>query len=280
MDRRGWLMLRVFINRFNPKASHALQKFLPEEDRNRLQKEVVPSADLNPLLEQPQYLLSRTHYSWLEPLIVEFPPHLRPLVTSSLNLSKESVMPAVVLAPVVKNFFFSHLYQLLGGPEHLPVEYLPTHELSELLNWNKNQLVSLINFLGLHDLAAEMRSIVDKNLLKKIYACLGADEFYYLKTCLQQKESLQVPKLGLDFGKQSRTSLQRILQKRGILRLGKACSGQHPDFIWSLSHIFDIGRGKLLLEASEPIALAKITPLLKDQLLNLITFLKSTFVKG
>jgi hypothetical protein len=181
----------------------------------------------------------------------------------------------IELSEPVKSFILSQLYTLLKADEHLPLDYLPETELSELGTWNKTQLIHLIDFLGLHDLATEVRQIVNKNHLKNIYACLTPQQFYYLKVCLHQKEMLTVSKLGIDASIKDSTKLKRVIHQRGLLRLGKALCGQHPDFVWYLSHTLDTGRGKMLSDIYQKESIGKITPFLKEQVLNLMKFLKS-----
>ncbi|CUI15843.1 conserved hypothetical protein [Candidatus Protochlamydia naegleriophila] len=279
MDKRGWMMLRVFINCYNPKAGEALLKFLPQEEVQAVLSQDIRSTDLTPILYQPQKLLERMHYSWIEPLLGGFPEKLHPLVMAALTQEQISGLNPVIapstLSNPVKTFIINQLYTLLKADEHLPYDYLPETDLSPLGTWSKARLTELIDFLGLHDLASEMRHIVDKNQLKNIYTSLSSKQFYYLKVCLHQKEILSVPKLGIDPSKRDSTKLKRIVHRRGLLRLGKALCGQHPDFVWYLAHTLDTGRGKLILNAYQPESVPQVTSFLKGQVLNLMNFLKS-----
>ncbi|WP_039356208.1 hypothetical protein [Candidatus Protochlamydia amoebophila] len=278
MDKRGWMMMRIFINRYHLKGREILLKYLSTEEAQALQSQTIRSTDLSPLLYQPQNLLRRMHYSWIAPLLENFPERLYPLVKAALTSEQASGLQnaqSLTLSKPVKTFIINQLYSFLKADERLPYDYLPETDLSELGTWNKDKLTLLIDFLGLHDLAVEVRHIVDKNHLKNIYACLTPKQFYYLKVCLHQKEVLSVPKLGIDPSLKDCTKLKRIIHQRGLFRLSKALCGQHPDFIWYLAHTLDTGRGKLILNAYQKESIDKVTPFLKGQVINLMNFFKS-----
>jgi hypothetical protein len=278
MDKRGWMILRVLINRYNPKAGNALLKFLPAEDSKAVMSQDIRSTDLAPILQKPQRSLAKIHYSWIQPVLQKFPESLQPSVMAAL--ASERIVGLKIPSPIpisdmAKTFIFNQIYQQLKISEHFPIEYLPESELSLLAKWSKAQLMNLADFLGLYDLAAEVSKIVNRNYLKNIYTCLSPKQFHYLKVCLHQKEQLISPKLGIDPTKQDCTELKQVMHRRGLIRLGKALCGQHPDLVWHIAHTLDTGRGNLLFKEYQPEEIPKVTRILKQQVLNLVNFLKS-----
>lgn len=280
MDTKSWMMLKVLINRFNPKAGSALLKFLPQEEAQKVANINIASTDITPLLNQPQRLLDRMHYSWVAPYLEKFPPNLIPFAMGafspslSAKLGKSLAIQPMKLSPPIKAFMVQKIYSMMNETEHLPVEYLPESELSPLLNWKKNELVRLIDYLGLYDLSSEIRHIVNKKYLDNLYSCLSQHELYYLKLCLYQKEKLVSPKLGINPTEKNPEKLKSILHQRGISRLGKALSGQHPDLIWYVVHTLDVGRGKILLGYCQKEQIVNVTSILKSQVINVMNFLK------
>jgi hypothetical protein len=237
METRGWMLLRVLINRYNPKAKDALLRYLPHDETEMLLSQDIRSDDFLPILFQPQRLIERLHYSWIKPLLSHFSESLQPLVIAALSPEQrkgfqEKSLPS--LTKPVRSFFIQQLYSHLDAEKHLPLEYLPETELSPLIHWKKSELIDLVDFLGLHDLAAEIRHIVDKNMLNNLYSCLSQKKMYYLKICLHQKELLVVPKLEFDARQKDCEKLGQVLHRRGLARLGKALAGQHPDLVWYL----------------------------------------------
>lgn len=271
-------MLRVFINHYNPKASNAFTQLLPQQERQAFLLEDIHSPDLMPILQSPINALKPIHYSWISEALKQLPKPLYPIALSSLTPTQMEGLRfknPVPVSSTIQSFIQEQLFDLLHFKEHLPRDYLPKTELTPLLNWNKRQILNLIDFLGLHDLAFEVRHIVNRNHLKNIYKCLTPKEFYYLKVCLHQKNKIVSPKLGLDPAHLDPKMLKKALHKRGLSRLGRALYGQPADLVWHLAHQLDTGRGHILLKDYKSEPLPKITPALKQQVINLINFLKS-----
>ena len=130
-------------------------------------------------------------------------------------------------------------------------------------------------YLGLHDLAFEVRQIVNRNDLRNIYACLNPKQFYYLKICLNQKDKIISPKLQIDPSQFDKKKLKQILHLRGLSRLGGALCGLPYDLVWTIAHQLDSGRGLILMNHYKAEADAKVASLLKHQVINLMNFLKS-----
>lgn len=280
MESKSWMILKVLINKYNPKAGNALTKLFSEEEARQIAAQNVLSTDFMPILKQPQQIIDRLHYSWLRPLISQLPESIHPVVLGALTPTQrerlQQYFPITPIAPSqpAKEFFIQKLYSLMNDAERTPLEYLPETDLSPLGTWNKKQLIILIDLLGLYDLASEIRHIVDKRYLENIYGALSPLQLSYLKICLYQKENITSPKLGLNLAEEKSEKLRNILHQRGIARLGKALSGQHPDFIWYLVHTLDVGRGAILQNYYKKKAVPNVTSGLKLQVLSVMNFLK------
>lgn len=277
MDTRGWMILRVLINRYNGKSGNALLKFLPQDEQEAISKVAIQSDDLKPILQHPQNSLSRFHYSWIKPLIDTFPDRLHPVVVSALTAEQIGGMNAQEgpISNMAKSFIVNKLCYQLKIDEHIPLEYLSETEFSPLLRWTKQELVDLIDYLGLYDLASEVKHIVNRDHLKNIYDCLTPRQLAFLKICMHQKEQLTAPKLGIDPSKQDSAKLKQAVHRRGLSRLGKALCEEQEDFVWTIAHILDMGRGNIILKEYQTKALPKISSVLKQQVLNLMNYLKN-----
>lgn len=279
-EPRSIMMLKVLINKFNPKAGNAFLKFLPPEEIKAVEsQENIDSADILPLMKQPQTIIEKMHYSWIKPLLNKFPKEMHPLILGALNSDQAkglkkiaSVVPAN-LTTMVKDFIIDLLFSEIDS-NHLPLEYLPETELSPLAQWDKKELLELIDFLGLHDLALDIRSIVNKKHLENFYSCLSQKQLYYLRICLSQKERLTIPKLGINPAVKDCNKLKTVLHQRGLMRLGKALCGEHPDHLWYIIHTLDTGRGKILQHYYQKEPIPKVTFILSTQVINVMNFLK------
>ncbi len=276
MDPRAVAILRVLINRYDPKSNIPLAQFLSKEEFKQIKDYSITSSNLHPILQQPHSSLSSIHYSWIESLLSHFPEVLQPSVSAAIGLSNKldkTLENASPISPLAKSFFLTELYRLLDMGSHLPIEYLPPSPLTRLTEWKKSDIVHLIDYLGLHDLASEIRPIVNSNALKKIYTSLTPKQFHHLKTCLHKKEQLTFPPLKIDLSTIEIKELKQLLHKRGLVRFSRSFSGEHPDLIWHIAHILDIGRGKIFVKEVALSKDKKVTHILQQQLIYLMNFL-------
>ena len=145
------------------------------------------------------------------------------------------------------------LLDSLVGPHDrlLPVDYLPPSPLNKHSEPSKAQLINLIDLLAMHDLAVEIRQIVETKILKKIYSFLSEEQRRFLKLTAARHEVSPPPKIGLDRWDGNEESLRHLLHKKGLARLGSALSGQDPSLAWYVCHLLDIGRGSALFKLCE-----------------------------
>ncbi len=283
MQPKSTLMLKVLLNRFHKGAPAALLNCLPEEITKQVNALDVNSSDPLPALRGAQEKLAGLHYSWLAPVLEKMPKDIQPLLLTCLSEHQATRLSQHLhiakedkpVSEPVKAYLQSSLYKRVPDIDRvLPLEYLPQTTMSPLATWTKFEIVELIEFLGLHDLAEELRQVVDQKSLKNVYACLTPKEQKYLRICMHHKGKLATPSLGLDRWSGDCEKLKTALQSRGLMRLGKALSGEHPDFMWYLTHILDTGRGKALMKYYSREPAGGITAFLAQQVLNLMNILK------
>lgn len=283
-QNKRWLIFRVLVNRFHKKSPEAFLKTIPKELSQKVQSQEMLSEETALLFEQPQKLMSKVHYSWLTNALNKIPEQLKASVLSSLPIhTAEGLIQQTgiqkkerELSLPVKRFLAAILYTQFEKREILPVPFLPKTPLTQLADKSKSQLIQIIDFLGLYDLAEELRHIVDKNTIKHIYSTISIPKQQFLRTSLYQKEKLVVDRLDVDLGLIDRRKLDIVLHKRGILRLARALSGQHPDLIWHVTHRLDAGRGQVLMRYYKDEAIPGISPALTVQVMNVLNFLKKS----
>ena len=253
---RSEILLKAFLQECSPEKQSRLESFLSESKRLDVQEAPrIGKAPSGALL--PDSLLNHVHWSWLLPILktysepeqVAFLSALSPSSAHRLSSSLQLVTPLAVLTEVAKSYFCELLERdlLLHKESLLPRDCLPPSPLNELLHLSKNQLIHLVNLLSLHDLALELRQIVETKILKKIYSFLTEEERKRLKEISSHKESFPLSRLPLDRWDGQEESLRLFLHRRGLARLSYALAHQDPDLIWYISHRLDIGRGSHLL---------------------------------
>lgn len=246
------MMLGVLIKHYHGSSKHPSLSSLPDDEAQALAGLAIENGDAALAIRQPwEYLLS-IHYSWLFEPINHLPRQLVPYVVSSLpSGSKEKVAKHLRLESLPENLTdpFKHLlldklYSLLEIKKKTPLEFIPAEPLQELVHLTKNQIVNLIDCLGVYDVATELKQIVDRNQLARIIEGLSPLEQKYLKKAAGKQLRWGGPKLGLDQWGGDKQKLQRALHLRGMMRLGKALKKHHPDFTAHFLLKIDTGRGK------------------------------------
>lgn len=286
MEAKSWIMLRVLLNRFHQAASEATLRCLPREEAQAILRLDVSGNNPSLILANPLEKIQKIHYSWLIPaieslpktlhstLLEALPPNSAAKLESLLKPAKPTHATGKALASPIRTFLLNSILSHLPHNEALPLSLLPQTVLTPLAEWNKNDLIELIDFLGLYDLAEEMRQIIDQKRLKQLYICLSKKKRPFLHTCLRQKEKISSPRLDLGTWTGDCRKLDQLLHRRGLLRLGKALCGQHPDLIWHLIHLLDTGRGKLIEKYYSPAVVTGVTPVLVQQVVSVMNFLQ------
>lgn len=285
MEGKNALMLRVLMNRYNQTSPDIFLAGLNKNDAQLVMKLPASSQEPAKAIVMPLELLSgdTIHYSWLAPALGELPLEIRALAISALpktigerlsNLTSTKLVdpPSVP----VKHYVAQLLYQKLNAKDVIPEGFLPNSPLMPLLNFRKLDLIVLIDYLGIFDLAQELRQVVDKEVVNGVYKSLSPKMLSFLRICLHQKDRVKVAKIGLKNWRGDSDKLLRVVHRRGLQRLGGALSGQHPDLLWYISRRLDRGRGHLLLTSYNKKEIPQVTAALIQQVLNVINFINKT----
>lgn len=253
-------MLKALIARFDSGNEKQLLHFLPTYDFAHVEKCVTPSNTDFSLLLSPYAWINRIHYSWFEPLLKALPQETAAIALSlfsdesRLHLTHLLELEIAVKKPSpLISLFLSHFLKskIEGGSEKediLDLEHLPPSPFNKLLDLSKPQLLHLIDLLGIYDLAAELRQIVDKTVLNKIYQALTKEQVNFLHYASAQPIKWIPEKFKLNHWDGEKKILLSILHKRGIARLAKALKMESKSLLWHLCHKFDMGRGEFLMK--------------------------------
>jgi len=275
-------MIKVLINRYHNTAEDALLKAMHPEDAQEISHVPTQSTNLSIATRQPLELLENIHYSWIATTLREIETGKRTLLLSALPDSQKQKVSQLLKqktisftqAAVFRNFLLKDLWNRLKLSEDIPLDWTKETLLSCLTHFSKNELVELIDFLGIHDLAEEVRQTVDRKSLKGLYRALSPRKQQFLRVCLQQKDKIVGSRLQFSKSDPDPEEIERTLHRRGIIRLAKALSGQPKELVNHIVYTLDTGRGTLLSQAVLPDEIKGVTPLLAQHVLNLIQFLK------
>ncbi len=262
------MVLQSFLSRCSPEKRKRLAHFLPEEERERLEKTIPLAHEISAEEFTNHAILEHVHWSWFIPTLKSYTPKeqklflvaLSPTTAASLGNALDLNPPFPEITETARAYLRQILQTSLVTAKDrlLPLPYLPPSPLNALLSMSKKELTHLIDLLSLFDLAGELRQIVETKILKKIYSFLNDEERRYLKQVSSHKDPLSTPRLNLERWDGTEDSLRLMLHRRGLNRLAVALSGQDPDLVWYVCHQLDIGRGNTLfhsLSKEAPLAL-------------------------
>lgn len=282
MNTAALLACRALLEKAPAEKKEALMGHLLEKDQALIRS--LPETQGNPLEEVAQDRLRLIHPSWITAILRNFSPSDIRLFLSALPPSQaEDVQKALQvkgsappLTQMGKKYLNDTLWQRIIGKENepLPLSCLPSSSLLPLLEMSFEDLSILIDYLGMHDLASEMRQIIEASRLKKIYEMLSPSEQNYVKMLLQSQEPVVFSRMGIMNWKGDKETLRSLIQQRGLNRLAKVAYGEHPSFLWYLSHRLDVERAQIFHKLCTPLENPAATTLLTAQVLELFSFLR------
>lgn len=265
MQYASQVVYKAFLEHRAPQKKAKYLSFLSPElssDMLSLPKLKLPKAsDFS-----DQKLLERVHYSWFLPTLKLYSKKEIALFLSALPEKIRSFLQNTLGIKKVKNtgslatlFLQKHLIaSLLGEKEWLlPPEYFPSSLATTLARLSKQHLVELVCYLGLYDLAFEIKYIVDPKLLRYLFQTLSSSQRAFLKKIIPQQEGERFPFTAWD---KSEKQLTQYLQRKGLSRLSAFLSQEKEDLLWYIAHTLDIGRGSFLLKIYEKKMTSKVSP--------------------
>ncbi len=284
MNTKSATYLRVLGNRFHKGPVEQLIKMLPKEEAELVLGVSSQSQEIAAPFATPLEQIQRIHYSWFVPLIASEPAERQGLMVGALPQAHADGVrkllrknPQILdTSSLLKQFIQQQMLNKLSSTTRLPLAFLPKTDLTPLSELTKAQLIEVADYLGIFDLAEEIRRLVNKNHLRVIYSALNPKKHQFLRQCLHQKEKIATPRLHLENWHGDNKELHKILHIRGLARLGKALHNQHPDLIWAIVHKLDTGRGKRVEHHAIQDEKAGVVFALTSQVLNVLTFLQKS----
>ena len=285
MDEIPAIACHAYLQKCSSERRHALLRYLPKKQQESLSSLPSSYGDVTRSFGTVESQLEDIHYSWFASFLRTLPENEIRLFLSSLpedqvvGLKKTLLFSnhLIPLTPCAEQFFRHTLYEKTtsDAKDLLPKPCLPETPLNALLSLSFTELLRLIDFLGLRDLAAETRQIIETVKLKQIYAALSKEEQEYLKLLLQKKEQLSFKRMELGKWDGGEETLKHHLRQRGLNRLAKALYGSHPSLIWHVSHRLESSLAGILLKLCVPLEHPRAAELLTSQVVDLIAYLQN-----
>jgi len=269
------IIFKMFLEKYD--KEHKLINYLTKNEIQTLKQFPSFSKELE---IKKEALIDSVHYSWFIPFLNIYTPDEASLFLLVMKPSYKNALQNLLdlkeikedLNPLLKKFLKELLYTSLIKKEEplLPIECLFVSKLNILLNLNKNKLIKLINFLSCYDLIKELKQVVEKKKLKKIYSYFNEDEKNFIKSIFNYVEPFTTQRLNLSNFWDDKKKVKNILHARGLMRLAFALSGESIDLIWYVCHYLDIGRGNYILKYCKKEKVKNISEIICSQILNIM----------
>jgi hypothetical protein len=286
MDQASWTVCQALLQNCPSEKKRFLVRFLPKNQR--IAAETATLLELKDIPAAPEKELDKVHYTWLTPFLRMLPENEIRLYLSALTEDQSKELQKallfsnhlVALAPVAKEYLQKNLWKKIGGSSQLPLACLLHTPLNALLRLSGAELQKLSFLLGLHDLAHEMRQIIETAKLKKIQAALSKEEQLFLKMLIQKKEQVVFKQLALAKWDGNEELLRKIVLGRGTNRLAKGLYGHDASLIWHIAHRIDMETGSMLIKLSTALELPRAHEVLIEQIQEALSTLHSKTLGG
>lgn len=275
-------LFRLFLEKYDKEKK--LLKYLTESELKKINSLPAFSKEIDTKFFFKDSIIDTVHYSWFIPLLniyshdeaslflLAMKPSYKKALKNLLNLDdlKEE------LNPTLKEFLRSILLRSLIKKEEAlsPIECLFDSKLNVLLSLTKKELIKVINLLSMYDLVKELKFIVEKKKIKKIYSYLQNDEKAFLKKIYNKAEAFTSQKISLEKYYEDKKKIRNLLHARGLMRLSLALSGESIDLIWYVCHYLDIGRGNYIFKKCKKEKTPNVSDIITSEILTIINFLK------
>lgn len=288
MNNTQWLVCRAFIDKKGSKES--LLPFLSHEQQKIFSSLPLCSKDLSLGFDQVKHLLHWTHYSWFAPFLRTLSENEIPFFLSTFPEDKTKQLsdyllfssPAISISPPLKTFLQKKIIDVLlaDNPTLPPIEGLPTSPLHCLLELSPAQFSIFIDFLGLYDLAIEMRLIIDTVKIKKIQSILSKEKMIFLSLLSNRQEPQLFKRIDRNLCDGKIENLPNLLHKKGMNRLAKALYPEDPDFIYYIKLRMSSDEFAVFLPLHKKSENAKTYKILIGQIMDVLTFFKKNNIQA
>jgi hypothetical protein len=280
MKTPAWYVFKDFLDLTAPKEKQELLKFLTEDEKEELSK--TPLLPFHPSqgFSSYQEKLHDIHYSWFISYLTSLGDSDKYLFIAPLSAEQQTPLyqhfdlsrPLHSLSSLGIDFLSQTLFLAILQEDHLvlPKECLPEDPLNALLSISRERLLSLVDFLSVHDLSLEMKTMINASHMMKIEAILSPMQKEYLHELKKTIEPISFKPIGLQHWNGDEATLKKILHQRGLNRLSKALSQSNHSLLWYLSHKLDIGRASIVKTLFKDLKNKKAQTILVAQVCNLI----------
>ncbi len=273
-----WLVLKDFIDLSDDKS--LLCQTLDDNLLEDLESFPTPSSNPSKGLLSKKERINQVHYSWFIPFFDRMKDCDKYLFLNVFDENHQTSLKEYYdlsrspkeLSSLGENYALSVLETALkkDNINPLPLSCLPKDPLNQLLNLTREQLLTLVDYLSMHDLSLELKTMISSSHLKNIRTILPNHQKQYLNKLLQKIEPISFKPMGLCHWDGNEAKLKKILHQRGLNRLSKALALSNHSLLWHLTHKLDIGRASIVKSLLKDVKNQKAQKVLISQVCDII----------
>lgn len=193
---------------------------------------------------------------------------LPPNTQQTLLSHFKDTLPPYQLKNSLQEFALEELYQITFKEDKpIPTSFLPQEKLSMLAKATHEELMILCQSLGLFDVIAELKKIIQSAVLKELESAFTAQELVFLNEIGHYQPNPVFGDIGLKNFDGNRNLLRDIVFHRGLQRFALSLIHSSKYLLWHINHTLSIDEGAKLKSLMAKTKDKSKTPLFIDQVL-------------
>lgn len=282
MSTLCWAACKALLEQQPAPVREEMMGFLQDSQLKEIEK--APSQKVLFSALSPEEVLDTAHPSWIIRVLQPYTINEKCFFLATLNVNAANQIkkllaiqkPLPMLTSLGKEYLRRELLELIKKErgEALTRKALPDSNLNVLLAFDAARLSLLAFWLGLHDLAEELRFVIDKQTWVRVEAALTPPEWQTVKTFQGKKDRLSFGRMAaLKDNLDSPQKLRLLIEQYGMNRLAKVLYGEHTSLVWHITLHMDQKRAEFLAKLCTPLSKPELKEPLEQQVLELIPLL-------
>ncbi|MDN3504442.1 MAG: hypothetical protein P0S95_02565 [Rhabdochlamydiaceae bacterium] len=262
-----------------------LLHFLPESESIKVRE--MAQFDMGLINSMPIFAyLGKIHPSWFESLFNNYSKQDKLIIISAFTQRRETLADSchlphdfVPLSNMAKQFVLTNLYKsmLANNQNSLPFPFLSVEPFFNLLTLPYEKVSTLIDLMGMHDLAPEMKTLIRSQQVRSILEAFHPKVVTYLKQIATHDKDVSFGKLGISSWNGNVENLKELVHKRGLNRIARVVSENTKSYQNHLMYLLSKQEALILKSFFSKKKNEEVVNSLKQQLNEAIDFLLENF---
>ncbi|MCH9811225.1 hypothetical protein K0U07_00505 [bacterium] len=224
MTLQKFLALQEKLSKVSPEKKAHLISYLSQNSQQKLGDPLFPKSSLKVEMRADK-IVRRVDVSHFKRYLDALSPEMREFYLKAFPKYKQvELTPSDATyheykAPSFSKQVLTQLFQGLDG--FPPPTFLPPHPIVEVLADKGIPLFELITYLGLIDVAIEVKKIISKSTLKKLQSCFDQKQIAFLNLYAKKENIPSLLPMNLSNFSGEKDLLHKLIQERGLYRFAQ-----------------------------------------------------------